>query len=523
MTQERRLVAKTLNPKPQGGSLQLPATSGAAMNESSASSTSGQLLKTGLIAGVAMLTLAVLGLLAALVVTRSAMADMSARHDSAMQALTEHRDGALNRRDFAIQERDEARDLHRETTTQLNALSGEHADLQAKAAELETQAAEMETRAEEMRTQAAEMATDLTELRADRNELASDLKTVAGELDDARFQHAALSVELFGTQTDLTNLQSRHDGLTDRSVKLKVERDTARAENTALSGKLTNMQTDLTNLQRENDGLSDRADRLEISRDDARKQMADALSRLSALQLTVGSAEDLRTRANNLRAEISEMETEIEGLKKKREPLMLAPDGTTGLAFACTGSMEPAITCLDSGTGITDIRPEDIVVGAIIWFTCYPDSGQDARPIHAIHRVVEVKIEDGVHYYRAKGDANSYVDKCWIPESGVHGYLTAIERNTRPEHAALRDGVNGARVAFRRSIEAYGDVIEQACGHRDAANCAIGDAQLYAEALAAHARHIEAFDIFNCWLDNARKSERAGHIPHECPKSGTRS
>ena len=215
------------------------------------------------------------------------------------------------------------------------------------------------------------------------------------------------------------------------------------------------------------------------------------------------------------------LKAEIADLKAQREPLLL-PSGSFGrINPRCTGSMGPALTCLDKATVLMDFRPEVIVVGAIITFhRC------DDRLV--AHRVVDVRIEDGVRMFQTQGDASPEPDECWISETDVDSYVTAIHKNIRPDNAPLRDAVRGARADFEASVDAYRtaratyrDLVERVCGDRYAASCNFGShlneaRELYARSRALYDAHLVAFETYNCWLQNAREAEYDGHITHEC-------
>ena len=141
-------------------------------------------------------------------------------------------------------------------------------------------------------------------------------------------------------------------------------------------------------------------------------------------------------------------------------PAPVVEPQTHRAGLLCTGSMEPALTCLDEVTIRTDFAPADITVGTIIDFLSSP---VDCPVREGIHRVVDVKVEDGVHYYWTKGD-NAEADDCWLPESYVHGYVVDVHVGVRPENADLRESVNDskarldeARAKYREAAAAYDD------------------------------------------------------------------
>ena len=49
-----------------------------------------------------------------------------------------------------------------------------------------------------------------------------------------------------------------------------------------------------------------------------------------------------------------------------------------------------------------------------------------AMPEHIIHRIVAMGEVDGEVAYRAKGDANTRDDGCWVPHSAVD--MVSIKR-----------------------------------------------------------------------------------------------
>ena len=169
----------------------------------------------------------------------------------------------------------------------------------------------------------------------------------------------------------------------------------------------------------------------------------------------------------------------------------------------CTGSMAPAITCVDEATYRTEFHPQDIVPGTIISFypACPSDEGPGTRPV--AHRVVDVKIEQGRYSYWPKGDARREPDGCWVPAEHVQRYLVAIHAGARPENTELRDAVAGARAALNVLMDRY-------CGIGVVADdCQLSSDAEYEELAAAR-------DHLACWHQSALDSEYPGHIPQRC-------
>ena len=178
--------------------------------------------------------------------------------------------------------------------------------------------------------------------------------------------------------------------------------------------------------------------------------------------------------------------------------------------------MEPKLTCLDSATWLEDFRPQDIVVGATISFQGRACSSDFPSGVRIAHRVLDIRVVNGVYEYWPQGDANERPDGCWVPQTAVNGYIIEIHKNTRPENAMLRDNVNAARAAYVTARDAHYDLRQANGCQRDRGTCYVDtDAQL-ATLNASRQRAVQAFDHYQCWLRNARASEYPGHIPYTC-------
>ena len=134
---------------------------------------------------------------------------------------------------------------------------------------------------------------------------------------------------------------------------------------------------------------------------------------------------------------------------------------------ACTGSMEPTITCLDLMVEQPVFKPADIQIGSIIRVA---SCGR-----RFTHRVVALSETGGQRYYQTKGDANPQPDNCWIPHHDVYGLIVGLERNAVPENAALRDGVNAARAAMRANPSDPVAIATYHCWRRAALTASPGD------------------------------------------------
>ena len=115
------------------------------------------------------------------------------------------------------------------------------------------------------------------------------------------------------------------------------------------------------------------------------------------------------------------------------------------VGLMCTGSMEPALTCLDLMVAQPVFTAADITVDSIIRV-----SSCGAR---FTHRVVAIRNVRERRYYQTKGDAHPEPDNCWIPHHDVYGLIVDIERNAVPQNSALRDGVNAAKALILANPE----------------------------------------------------------------------
>ena len=329
----------------------------------------------------------------------------------------------------------------------------------------------------------------------------------------------------------LEEARSRYDGVSSENVSLQSRL----VQEEAVSAQL---RVDLSSMTLKNAELALARDALAAARDDLESDHA----ALAAQHKTLAEEYDAIVK---LHGTIPELEERIAQLEERLKPLLGAVGRQRSSWFACTGSMEPQITCLDRVHLAPPTDPEDIVVGVVINVDPHCGEGDgDGRGV--AHRVTAIKVRNGVHYYATKGDAIGAVDTCWIPYSDVLEYLIAVDKDVYPENAELRDQVNSALAAFRAeqvkvdaverrylaARETYFALIEQICGEGVSfGNCPrMTDAQeqqirasfdhsedLYDEFRAASRELSAARRHWECWYRNAERSLGPGHIPHPCP------
>ena len=299
--------------------------------------------------------------------------------------------------------------------------------------------------------------------------LTDDLATTAEERSQALAEGETLRAEKAGLEADLAAAGETNEALTDDLATTAEEKAQALAEGETLRAEKAGLEVDLAAAGETNAALT--ADLLTTAEEKAqalaegetlRAEKAGLEADLAAAgetnaALTAENADltsavaDLESSAGRL----EELEAEIERLEELREPLI--PNTTLG-TFVCTGSMEPVITCLDEATYLVNFRPEDIIVGAVIGFLPLEECdlwGGGIWDGAIVHRVKDIKVEDGVYWYWPQGDNNSGPDNCWIPEGNVGGYITELHKDVRPEKADLRSSVNQALTRQAEALAAY--------------------------------------------------------------------
>ena len=343
---------------------------------------------------------------------------------------------------------------------------------------------------------------------ADSQDALADTQATLQETDSALTEQRAANVTLtaeYGVlqaakeavEADNDDLETDLRAANDRNTALSSENAGLMANLTATIADRDGLRTELTGAQVELGVLTVTHNKLEASHMTLTTQFEE-------LQTQAGTAEGLREQIRLLRQEILELE-------EARKPLILGVDATGRSGFVCTGSMEPAVTCLDEATWLEDFRPEDITVGATIAF--HPGCGGDDSGRGTAHRVEAIEVVNGVHRYWPKGDNNLEADGCWIPEQNVRGYIVEIHRNARPENAELREQVNAAIDAWKEAITAYYALYDRYC-ERDQ-RCTV-QSSIFVRLETLERAWERAQDHLVCWQDSAMASQYPGHIPWTC-------
>ena len=266
-------------------------------------------------------------------------------------------------------------------------------------------------------------------LRQDKTDLESSLTTANGKIDSLTSSLGRTERQLDAAEKDINVLVAD---------KAELESDLAAHRETigdlqqykaALESSLSTLTAENLNLTNERNTLTADLESANAARSRLTSDLQDARGANAALRAENEAIVRMHGRVENLRQEIDDLEL-------RRSPLILE---THRQGFLCTGSMEPKLTCLDEATMLTNFRPEDIVVGSVISFKPTDECNLESDAV--THRVMEIKVEDGVHYYWPKGDANSEPDGCWIPDSNVLDYMIEVHKDARPENAELRQDV----------------------------------------------------------------------------------
>lgn len=343
--------------------------------------------------------------------------------------------------------------------------------------------------------------------------------------------NSALLTDKAKLEVYLEEARGRYDDVSEEKVSLQSRL----GEEQAAAAQL---RVDLANMTLKHDQLALARNALSATHEDLETDHA----ALAAQHKTLTEQYDTIVK---LQGAIPELEAQIATLQERLKPLLAAVNSRRGIWFACTGSMEPAITCLDRVWLVPPTDPQDIVVGVVINVDPHCGEGDgDGRGV--AHRVTGIKVRNGVHYYATKGDALGAVDTCWVPYSDILEYLVAVDKDVYPENTRLRDQVNGALAAFRSeqaaadaidrrqlaARKAYFTLLEQTCGVAVSfGNCPpMTEAQeqqlrdtydryedLYDEFLAASRVRDDARRHWECWYRNAERSLGPGHVPHTCP------
>ena len=385
------------------------------------------------------------------------------------------------------------------------------------------------------------LAVSLAGVRSELDETTATLQTTAQDLARQEATNASLQQTNSTLRTDNANLEGYLDDALTRNGDLVSMSVGLQSSLTPLGDQHNRLDAAHTTLSAKHDELTSDHDARGVQHDDLKLDYGDLADRHADLTTQYADLEEMVGTMAELEERIAALETEL-------KPLVLGVNSRRRNSFLCTGSMEPAITCLDGATWVTPADPADIVVGTTISFDPDCTEGQ-VNWRSTAHRVTAIKVVNGVTYYWPKGDANEFADGCWVPYSDVHGYIVELHKGAHPENAFLRDQVNASRVALDEAEAVaneaeelmdtaggdYDALLAELCGEGVGLDsCQLSTAG-YVLAIAAYGRfqaaveqyraasdvYNAAYDRWDCWYLSAQRSEGPGHIPHECASNET--
>ena len=233
-----------------------------------------------------------------------------------------------------------------------------------------------------------------TEIEGLGNYITELLDTI-DEAVDANAAYAKSNEEL---QAALSGTQANYDSAVALTIDLENRLTAAEDEVSSLNAQVAERDTRIDGFVSDiitlNAQVAERTTRIAGLVNDNSELRTD----YQALVDAGGDLEQVRAEEEASQKRVDELEVEIKELQEQRRPLILSPGAVATSGFLCTGSMYPAITCLDRGSWLEEFNPEDIVVGATISFNpnCWEEGPDD---IPTAHRVKEIKVEDGTYYF----------------------------------------------------------------------------------------------------------------------------
>lgn len=352
----------------------------------------------------------------------------------------------------------------------------------------------------------------LNQLKDDLSSTQDALLSTQGDLADqkdntlaAQEQASDLSDALDETREELSATQQQASDLSDALNETRGELAVTQQQASDLGDALDETRYELVDTEQQVSDLHGEIEDLEYQRD-----LANA--RYELLEREVGNVVEVHD-------EIEELKQELDELKEQRKALI--PDTSTR-GFTCTGSMEPAITCLDSATWLENFKPEEITVGAVISFprSACPTVRPEGNNIG--HRVADIKQVGGAYLFWPRGDNNEEADECWVKAEKVKGYIIELHKDTRPERADIRDGVNNARAAWLKARDRIRDLREAKGCHRSRGTCSFTPGPEWETARRAWHASMKAHELYwDCWMPFARDPDTYRPVVKPAPLCST--
>ena len=210
---------------------------------------------------------------------------------------------------------------------------------------------------------------------------------------------------LHASRTAYNELENQHTALEDEFGTLNTQHQTLTSEHTELVGRYNYLREELTELR----GLVGNKGQLEVD--------------IESLEGTVAS----------LRAE----RAELEGVIVELQDVIAIIPRPFKESILCSGSMEPAMTCLDR-VALRDVSDDlDLAVGNVVTF-----ESNDCYFVIAvcltIHRIVAIAEGAGGTYYLTKGDDNLLDDDIWLSRADLVEAVVGIEKNAYSDATRIK-------------------------------------------------------------------------------------
>ena len=321
------------------------------------------------------------------------------------------------------------------------------------------------------------VSSEVRDARAEIEGLENYITELLGTIDVAADANAAYAKSNEELQAALSGTQANYDSAVALTIDLENRLIAAEGEVSSLNAEVADRDTRISSLNAE---AAERIKRIASLVNDNSSLRTD----YQALVNAGGDLAQVRAREEASQRRVDALEVEIQELQERRKPLILPYGAVATRGFLCTGSMYPAITCMDKGTWLRDFDPEEIVVGATISFNpnCWEEEPDD---ISTSHRVKEIKVEDDIYYFWPRGDANRGDDGCWVHQDNVGGYLIELKKDVVPQNAYLQSQVRAAQVAYDNLWSRY-------CGH-------VGPSERCYLSGGIYDTVQDAYELHNCW------------------------
>ena len=257
----------------------------------------------------------------------------------------------------------------------------------------------------------------------------------------------AALVGVFVATTALVVLLAMIDS---RNKEIERSRQAYTAQSSAVSSLRDSLADTQEALQQTEDELSDTQIALRLKINDVSRLSAEnedlrgADYELKRRQDIQTSYDELLLQKRELVDEIEALENEVRVLKGGLATLDPLPEISGELNLACTGSMEPTISCGDSVLMLRNWRSNPLImgyipVGSIVVFRVPPSCPSLDAGSSVVHRVIKNVYDgtiDGQTFY-TKGDANQHPDNCRLVPSDIEGYVVAIHKAANPGEGSL--------------------------------------------------------------------------------------